>query len=285
MSSESIVDGKTLSELLRDLKDVAGPQFPACLFESPPRQPVFQLGTARAIMLHGGAFYDTTKRRSYAALEDWVAATLAGSHMALAASAAASLQFGGTGAWLTATELRHRAELLLAEFETHVPTLSELLLHVNYLCELRDASLWDGRTWKDALYVFDTDNRSKLGVQFYLEYAPRISCKFQDGKFVDKKTSKRFKTLEGWLAICGEDADLEAVRFSRHSQGRLRGEPLTMTEVYHRLQVVLALRRESYHVYEKCVWRYQYICNGTYDEEEWDCWTEEGDDADTVWSE
>lgn len=276
----------TLTSLLKDLKEAAGPQFPACLFAGAtvPRQPSFRLaaGKGRALLTHKNRIYDETERKFYDSLEMWMAAAADKFPAADELPAAAKLEFGGGATWLPAAELQLRVSLLLQEFLQRIPALSELLLHVDYLRTLEDATLWEGKRWEETLFVFDTDSRAPTAPgHFHLRYAPRVRCTFTNGKFVDTKTRKTFKTLEGWLAICGEDADLEEVRFAR--KGLASG--LTMSEVYHRLQTLLSLRKQSYKLYEKCVWRYQYICQGTWDEEEWDYWDEEDEDADTVWSE
>lgn len=273
----------TLTSLLKDLKEAAGPQFPACLFAgaATPRQASFRLaaGKGKALLTHKNKIYDETERKFYDSLEEWVSA--AAEFPAGDSSAAAKLEFGGGAIWLPAAELQLRASLLLQEFLQRIPTLSELLLHVDYLRTLEDTTLWEGKRWEETLFVFDTDNRAPAAAgHFHLRFAPRVRCTFTNGKFVDTKTRRTFKTLEGWLAICGEDADLEDVRFARKELA----VGLSMGEVYHRLQALLTLRKQSYKLYEKCVWRYQYICQGTWDEEEWNYWDDE-EDADTVWSE
>jgi hypothetical protein len=277
----------TLTSLLVALKEVAGPQFPACLFESHVRQPTFRQGKRTAVFTHKNTLYDTTKRVFYDSVEEWAvaaanAAAKAGDAAADAdATAKADLAFGGGATWLSAAELRLRAKLLLQEFEQRIPTLSELVQHMEHLRTLQDATLWERRRWEESLFVFDTDNRAPTAIGYFqLRYAPRVRCSYSNGKFVDTKTRKQFKTLEGWLAICGEDADLEDVRFARKGLA----VPLTMLEVFHRLQTLLQLRKQSFTLYEKCVWRYRYICQGTYDEDEWEYWGDE-EDEDTVWSE
>lgn len=274
-----------LGSLLIALQEAAGPQFPTCLFERPVRQPSFQRKGLpnRALFTHSYAIYDSHLKKTFDTLEMWCAAT------ATAAAAAAGtddLQFGSGDVWLPADELRARAQILLQEYRSRVPTLSELLQHVYHLQTKRDALVWSGLRWEDSLYVFDTDNRPPTSASarqphFFLRCTPRVSCKFQGGKFVDTASKKTFQTLEGWLAVCGYDSELDDVRFSCR---RSKEAGLAVSNVYHRLQALLHIRNESYKIYSKCVWRYQSICKEVYDEEEWSCWEDE-EDEDTVWSE
>jgi hypothetical protein len=271
----------SVATLLFSLRDEAGPQFPQCLFERPVRQPAFQspVKPNKLLLMHTNCFYDTRTHETYDTVEAWCKS------LDLAPS---SLQFGNAEAWIPVDELYHRATLLLAEYERRVPTFSELVHHAEHLRTRRDAATWGTTRFEDLFYVFDTDNRTRSSGVFYLEYAPRTSCKFKDGRFVDTQTQKRFQTLEGWLAICGHDAELEDVRFcckrmGGHGFARSGTVVLTVRDLYHRLRVLLDLRKESVGIYSKCIWRYRRICKGGFDEEEWDAWGDE-EDADTVWT-
>jgi hypothetical protein len=268
----------SITTLLFSLRDEAGPQFPPCLFEARPvRQPTFHSPAKpnQAILMHTNCFYDTHSRKTYDTLEDWCK---------IEDLALSGLRYGNTHSWISIDELRHRAVLLLEEYARHVPTFSEVIHHAEHLRTKRDAMLWGTTRFEDLLHLFDTDNRSRAGGVFYLSYAPHISCKFREGRFLDKKTKKRFLTLEGWLAICGKDAELEDVRFGYKRAGASGTVVLTMGDLYHRLRTINNLRKESFGIYSKCIWRYHAICKGTYDEEEWDCWEEDDEDADTVWT-